>query len=64
MNIPAASIKRFLDYTLKNIVTYNCGDGRLYDANGKPLRNWVGALVGFANSGYDREEWLKENGLK
>lgn len=41
-------------------------DGEYYlkaDRNGKPLYNWQSALIGFANSGYNRAEWEEAHGI-
>lgn len=36
----------------------------LLDKNGKRIKNWGGAFIRFCESGYTREKWEREHGIK
>ena len=62
----------FWDYNLRwdkekgafNIDETSTGELKLTtDAKGRPLYDWQKAFIGFVNSGYDRAEWERANGI-
>lgn len=56
----------FFEYnnTLDNIELTKEGECKLIaDKTGRPIFDWQKAVMGFLNSGYDREEWERNNNI-
>ncbi|WP_290051393.1 DUF6291 domain-containing protein [uncultured Muribaculum sp.] len=57
-------IDRFISYTTGNMCfSVDNPDGTLYDRDGNPLKNWIGAFIRFVNSGYKRDQCKSSRSL-